>query len=74
MEEVSELREFYDPDTVELMNWIRSVSLHSGAWEEFGGGGVVKCYMSNTFPLLPVFLSCAFNSVDGERFPVQRVG
>ncbi|KAM6977862.1 protein C-mannosyl-transferase DPY19L3 [Aplochiton taeniatus] len=24
MEEVSELREFYDPDTVELMNWISS--------------------------------------------------
>ncbi|KAK9971958.1 hypothetical protein ABG768_025296 [Culter alburnus] len=23
MEEISELREFYDPDTVELMNWIR---------------------------------------------------
>ena len=23
MKEVSELREFYDPDTVELMNWIR---------------------------------------------------
>ncbi|NWR72253.1 D19L3 mannosyltransferase, partial [Centropus unirufus] len=24
MEELSELREFYDPDTVELMNWIKS--------------------------------------------------
>ncbi|XP_043937614.1 probable C-mannosyltransferase DPY19L3 [Protopterus annectens] len=24
MEELSELREFYDPDTVDLMNWIRS--------------------------------------------------
>lgn len=23
MDELSELREFYDPDTVELMNWIK---------------------------------------------------
>lgn len=29
MEEVSELREFYDPDTVELMTWIRYTRTHT---------------------------------------------
>lgn len=28
MEELSELREFYDPDTVELMTWIRYTHIH----------------------------------------------
>lgn len=29
MEELSELREFYDPDTVELMTWIRYIHKHT---------------------------------------------